>query len=81
MDFAPECFPSPFQSYSHSPPSAFVQAASKEVMATTALRHVAPAAVLRTRATLSTERVLVPLTNGKHQCVQVRQFGEYIIEC
>ena len=64
--------PRDYQSYSHSPPSVFVQAASKEVMATTAARHVAPAAVLQTRATLSTERVLAPLTTGKHQCVQVR---------
>ena len=73
--------PRDYQSYSHSPPSVFVQAASKEALATTAVRHVAPAAVLQTRATLSTERVFVPLTTGKHQCVQVKQFGEYTIEC
>ena len=73
--------PRDYQSDSHSPPSVFVQAASTEVMATTAVRHVAPAAVLQTRATLSTERVLVSLTTGKHQCVQVKQFGEYTIEC
>ena len=65
--------PRDYQSDSHSPPSVFVQAASTEVMATTAVRHVAPAAVSQTRATLSTERVLVPLTTGKHQCVQVRR--------
>ena len=65
---------SPRDYQSHSPPSVFVQFASKEVMATTAARHVAPAAVLQIRATLSTERVLVLLTTGKHQCVQVRQF-------
>ena len=41
-------------------------------MAKTAEINVAPAAVLQTRATLSTERVLVPLQTGKHQCVQVR---------
>ena len=63
--------PRDYQSYSHSP-SVFVQAASTEVMATTAVRHVAPAAVLQSRATLSTERVLVSLTTGNHQCVQVR---------
>ena len=66
--------PRDYQSYSHSSPSVFVQAASTEVLATTAARHVALAAVLQTRATLSTERVLVPLRSGKNQCVQVRQF-------
>ena len=48
-----------------------VQNAHKDAMATTAVRHVAPAANLQTRATLSTERVLV-LTTGKNHCVQVR---------
>ena len=66
--------PRDYQSYSHSSPSVFVQAASTEVLATTAARHVALAAVLQTRATLSTERVLVPLRSGKNQCVQVRHF-------
>ena len=61
----------PFLKSIHSPPPVPVQNAQKDAMATTAERHVAPAAVLQTRATMSTERVLV-LTTGKNHCVQVR---------
>ena len=56
----------------HSPLPVSIQNAQKEAMETTAMRHVAPAVDLRTRATLSTELVHVLMTTGKHQCVQVR---------
>ena len=61
----------PFLKRIHSLTLVSVQNSHKDAMATTAVRHVAPAAVLQTRATLSTERVLV-LTTGKNHCVQVR---------
>ena len=60
-----------------------VQNAHKEAMATTAVRNVATAAVLPTRATLSTEHVLVLPTSGNHRCVTVRNACRMnkMIEC
>ena len=63
---------SPFLKRIRSLTPVSVQNVHKDAMATTAVRHVAPAAILQTRATLSTERVLVLLTTGKNHCVQVR---------